>query len=65
MSLASVLIGVKITVYSRQGDTERQDVGLLEAVDSEWIRIKKNDGETLFFCLTNVRMLKPFEHVPS
>ncbi len=61
MSLVSVLIGKKVTVYSRLGDTEKQDVGMLEAVEGDWIRLRKADGETMFFTTVNVRMIKPFE----
>lgn len=61
MSLISVLIGRKVTVYSNLGDTEKQDVGIVEAAETDWIRIRKADGETLFFTVFNVRMIKPFE----
>ena len=61
MNILSVLIGRKVTVYSRQGDTERQDVGVLEAAEDGWVRIKKSDGETLFFAPANIRILKPFD----
>jgi hypothetical protein len=61
MSLISVLIGKKVTVYSNLGDVEKQDVGILEAGESDWIRLKKADGETMFFTIYNVRMIKPFE----
>ena len=61
MSLISVLIGKKVTVYSNLGDTEKQDVGILEAGEADWIRLKKADGETMFFTTFNVRMIKPFE----
>jgi len=63
MNPTSVLVGKKVTVYSRMGDTEKQDVGILELVEEGWIRLKKADGETLFFTQVNVRMLKPFEHL--
>jgi len=63
MNPASILIGRKVTVYSNAGGTEKQDVGVLEAVEMGWIRLKKSDGDTLFFTETSVRMLKPFEHV--
>jgi hypothetical protein len=61
MSLINVLIGKKVTVYSRQGEVEKQDVGLLEEVDANWIRLKKADGETFFFTIYNLRTIKPFE----
>jgi hypothetical protein len=61
MSLISVLIGKKVTVYSNLGDAEKQDVGILEAGETDWIRLRKADGETMFFTTFNVRMIKPFE----
>jgi hypothetical protein len=61
MNLISVLIGKKVTIYSNMGGTEKQDVGVLEAVESEWIRLRKADGETLFFTVYSLRQIKPFE----
>ena len=61
MSLVSILTGKKVTVYSRLGDTEKQDVGVLEAVEQDWIRLRKADGETMFFTIYSLRMIKPFE----
>lgn len=61
MNPINVLIGRKVTVYSRLGETEKQDVGIVEIVEGDWIRLKKSDGDTLFFSIANVRMLKPFE----
>ena len=61
MNSINVLIGRKVTVYSRQGEIEKQDVGLLEEADSIWIRLKKADGELFFFSVANVRAIKPFE----
>jgi len=61
MELILTLIGKKVTVYSRLGETEKQDVGVLEAASQDWIRLKKADGETMFFTKYNLRMIKPFE----
>jgi hypothetical protein len=63
MNPLSVIKGKKVTVYSNMGSTEKQDVGILEAVEDGWIRIKKADGDTMFFPLFNVRMVKPFEQL--
>jgi len=63
MNPTSVLIGKKVTVYSRLGDTEKQDVGVLETVEGDWIRLRKAEGETMFFTIVNVRMIKPFEQL--
>ena len=54
------LVGKKITVYSK-GDTERQDVGTLLAVDSQFIKLKKTEAETIYFNLSQVRAVKPFD----
>lgn len=61
MNLLSGLIGKKVTVYSNMGSTEKQDVAILEAAETEWIRVRKADGETFFFSIYNVRMVKPFD----
>ncbi len=61
MNIISVLQGKKVTVHSNIGDNDKQDVGFLEAFDPQWIRIRKQDGETLFFSLANIRMVKPFD----
>ena len=63
MSLISVLTGKKVTVYSRMGDVEKQDVGVLEEADGDWIRLRKAEGETMFFHTGSVRMMKPFEPI--
>jgi hypothetical protein len=63
MSLISILTGKKVTIYSHLGDTEKQDVGVLEAVEGDWIRLRKADGETMFFAIYSVRMIKPFEQL--
>ena len=63
MSSITSLTGKKVTVYSRLGETEKQDVGILEGVEHEWLILRKADGETMFFTLYNLRMVKPFEPI--
>ncbi len=63
MNPTHVMIGKKVTVYSRLGDAEKQDVGILELVEGDWIRLRKAEGETMFFTVVNVRMIKPFEQI--
>ena len=63
MTSITTLVGKKVTVYSRLGETEKQDIGILEGVEDGWLVLKKADGETMFFTLYNLRMVKPFEHV--
>ncbi|RYG48947.1 hypothetical protein EON79_02955 [bacterium] len=60
MELLAPLIGRKVTVFSAQGDVEKQDVGMLEAAQDGWIRLKKAD-ETFFINAGRVRLVKSFE----
>lgn len=61
MQLLDEMIGRKVTVFSVQGGTERQDVGVLEAVDGTWIKVKKGEAETLYFHAHHIRVIKPFD----
>jgi hypothetical protein len=61
MQLLNDLIGRKVTVFSIQAGTERQDVGVLEATDGTWLRLNKSDAEVLYFSGYHVRMVKPFD----
>ena len=63
MKSISTLIGKKVTVYTRMGEVEKQDVGILEGLEQDWLILHKSDGDTLFFCLYNVRLVKPFEQL--
>jgi len=59
-SVLQDLIGKKVSVYSNQPGAERQDVGVLEAADDHWLRIRKSDTEVLYFSVVLVRLIKPF-----
>jgi hypothetical protein len=61
MQLLNELVGRKVTVHSLQGDTERQDIGVLEATDGMWLRVRKADNEVLYFCSYHLRLIKPFD----
>jgi hypothetical protein len=62
MELLLPLIGKKITIFSLQGaGQERQDVGVLEAAQGEFVQIRKSDHEVLFFSINQIRLIKPFE----
>jgi len=61
MDLLAELIGKKVTVHSIQGDAERQDVGTLEAVQGNWLRLRKSGNEVLFFGVVHIRLVKPFD----
>ncbi len=63
MNPISAVKGKKVTVYSQMGSAEKQDVGILESIEDGWLRLRKSDGETMFFVLYNVRMVKPFEPI--
>ena len=60
MNLIAELIGKKITVYSEAEGAERQDIGVLQSAEGSWIKIHKESGETLYFQLSRIRMVKPF-----
>jgi hypothetical protein len=55
------LIGKKVVVFSDSSNGERQDIGVLEAAEGPWLKLHKGTEETLYFCLYNVRVVKPFE----
>jgi len=55
------LIGKKVVVFSDSANGERQDIGILESVDSIWLKLHKGANETLFFCLYSVRLVRLFE----
>lgn len=55
------LIGKKVTIYSVGGTADARDIGVLESIDGPWLRIKKADGETLFFSAYQIRLVKPFD----
>jgi hypothetical protein len=61
MQMLNELVGRKVTVHSIMGETERQDVGLLEATDGTWFRFRKSENEVMYFCSHWVRLIKPFD----
>ena len=61
MQLIDQLVGKKVTVFSLQGEAERQDVGVLEATDGTWIKVRKAEGEVMLFCVYHLRLIKPFD----
>jgi hypothetical protein len=60
MNPIAELIGKKVTVYSEAADQERQDIGILQLVEGDWLKIHKENGDTLYFNFSRVRMIKPF-----
>jgi hypothetical protein len=55
------LIGKKVIVYSDSGQAERQDIGVLESVDSNWVCIKKGESDYLYFSAYKIRLVKAFD----
>lgn len=55
------LVGKKVVVFSTSSGAERQDIGVLQAIDGIWLCIKKSEAETMYFCVYNVRLVKAFE----
>lgn len=60
MELLKGLIGKKVTVFSETAGGERQDVGMLDAVDLPFFKVTKADGDELYFTIHQVRLIKPF-----
>lgn len=55
------LVGKKVIIYSEAAGQERQDVGVLEGIEPIWLRLRKSDTEVLYFCVYQVRVVKPFD----
>ena len=60
MQLLTPLIGKKVTVFSSQGETERQDIGILQAAEGNFLVLKKTD-ELMYFTVSRIRLIKPFD----
>lgn len=61
MSILEEQIGKKVTVFSVSSGMESKEVGTLDRVDENWIKLIKSDGEPLYFGIHVVRMVKPFD----
>ena len=61
MELLRPLIGKKVTVFTLTGTGDKQDVGLLEELDSGWLRLRKGEHDVMFFPIHQIRLVKPFE----
>lgn len=60
-SLLQDLVGKKAVVMSRGGGTDHQDMGTVEAIDDEVIKIRK-ENEVVYVMRANIRLIKPFDH---
>lgn len=59
--LLDELLGKKAVIMSRGAVADHQDMGLVEAIDDEVIKIRK-ESEVVYILRHNVRLIKPFEH---
>jgi hypothetical protein len=57
-SILRDLVGKNVLVYT-EGHLGHADEGVLEAFDSQWVRVKKESGEDLYFSFFAVRIIKP------
>jgi hypothetical protein len=53
------LVGQDVMVYSNLPGSSARDKGTLEGCDALWLRLRKDSGEMLYFCLYNVRLVAP------
>lgn len=59
--LLDELLGKKAVIMSRGASADHQDMGLIEAIDDEVIKIRK-ESEVVYILRHNIRLVKPFEH---
>ena len=59
--LLDELLGKKAVIMSRGAAADHQDMGLVEAIDDEVIKIRK-ESEVVYILRHNVRLIKPFDH---
>ena len=55
------LIGHKAVIMSRGGAADFQDMGTIEALDEDVIKLRK-ESDVVYITMDSVRMIKPFEH---
>ena len=51
------LLGQRVEVWTVE--TGIKDAGILEAYDDQWIKVRQSHGTMLYFCIVNVRLIKP------
>lgn len=61
MTLIYELLERRVEVRSQAGNAEGTDRGTLEACDAQWLRLRKENGELLYFPIVNVRLVKPIQ----
>ena len=57
--LLEELIGQRVKVWTEFAKAEHTDEGTLEGFDGVCLKLGKDNGETLYFSLFNVRLVKP------
>lgn len=59
--LLDELIGKKAVILSRGAAVDHQDMGVVEAIDDDVIKIRK-ENDVAYILRANVRLIKPFDH---
>jgi len=59
-NLLNELMGKKVYVHSNAGGTEKAEIGVLEAFDGTFLRVRKGEAEVVFYNLQLVRLVKQF-----
>lgn len=59
--LLSQLVNQRVEVRSQGGEQVGRDEGKLVAYDERWIQLQTSAGETLFFSVANVSLVKPLK----
>jgi hypothetical protein len=52
------LVGRRVEVWSQSATDVWTDIGVLEAGDDSWVRIRTDGGEVMCFPVFNVRYIK-------
>lgn len=52
------LVGTRVQVWSGVGDSEHSDLGLLEACNERWCRLRESEDVVLCFPIANIRLVK-------
>jgi hypothetical protein len=55
------LVNRKVTVYSATGGSDVSDVGVIERVDTDWVKLRKGEREVLYLNVDRIRLIKPFD----
>ncbi|HEY3268339.1 MAG TPA: hypothetical protein VGM37_15580 [Armatimonadota bacterium] len=58
-SLLRTLVGQTVTVYTISSQSSFSDTGMLDSYDEQFIRLRDKKGQTLYFPIANIRLIKP------